>query len=734
MKKYLKTLYAFAVILMCSLVMFGCGVKIDKHTVKTGTIETTIPKGTTLVTDNFEAVLKYSDGTTKTIDASDVTFGSIDTTTTGVKDLKVTYEDYSFVVKIKVVESRADVATVTLFNSDIVTAYNANKGTQTNKQEEFTTKNDVYYVGDYNPFHFRINAKGIDGAGNLVDNLTNVRTNVKLEEVTYTGSTASYDLLTDTEVATYVDVNTENTTFDFKETARDKTFRITVSAENYDEAYFDEAPSFNMTVKVIDAYNAYDATDLSVLDNSGKYGWDDKKSDAMLAISNEINGVIIHNDIHVNDSDLPAGLFYTESEAEAIPAGVTSEEIEGTMKDDAGSQLYGRYLKANQEFNFIGNYYQIDFSNVTKAVVQNSTTGVHIDPNYVKGQANSDKAMTSHTSFMRFDPVEGNTTFPEINIKNIAFKGNGKRTERSAESGGLLLLKSKGTKFTADNTIYQDTFIGYMFERFDGFDNNKLTADQDQSNFEILNTKGYNCYNSLLYIWGAKNVLIENSELIGAGGPVMIVDHVGIPDDNILTGEGGFPSTVNVIASTLESYVTGNEPWFITYGANVLVPTIKAMNQAYQVAGQTFLQTKEDIPELINMICVTKSASTEGLSVGRIRSKVTIFENRTDFAEQVNNGDKSYGLYFQDIQAPTNLTDMAMYSCPPNIQDIMASGNLEALAATANYFESNKTGGYIASNNPTAPNGLYYDADYINIYLFNGMGAMFGLYPVDTQA
>lgn len=734
MKKYLKTLYAFAVIMICSIVMFGCGVKIDNITVKTGSLETTIAKDTTLVTDNFEATVKYSDGTKKTIDGSDVTFGSIDTTTTGVKDLSVKFEDYSFVVKIKVVETRADIATVTAFSSDIVTAYNTNKGQQSNAAEEFTTMNDVYYVGDYNPFNFRINAKGIDGAGNLVDDLTNIRTEVKLEKVTYNGTTPSYELLNATQVANYVDINTENTTFDFKEAARGNTFKITVSAVNYDEAYFDKAPSFDMTVKVIDAYNVYDATDLSVLDNTGKYGWNDKKTAALQTASDEINGVVIHNDIHVEDDDLATGLFYNETEAAAVPSGVTTETIVGTMKDDSGSQVYGRYLKANQKFDFIGNYYQIDFSNVTKAVVQNSTTGVKIDDNYVEGSnSNSEEAMTSHTSFLRFDPVEGNTTFPEINIKNIAFKGNGKRTERSAESGGLLLLKSKGVKFTADNTIYQDTFIGYMFERFDGFDDNKLTAEQDNSDFKIINTKGYNCYNSLLYIWGAKNVLIENSELIGAGGPVMIVDHVDIESANTLTGVGGFPSTVNIVASKLESFVTGNEPWFVAYGANVLIPTIKTMNQAFLPAGATFLQTKDGVAELINMICVSKSAATEGLSVGRIRSKVTIFETREDFEAQVDNGEKSYGLYFQDTQAPTNLTDMALSTFP---QDVEKMEDLDAakLAATANYFESNKTGGYVGTNDPTNPSGQYYLADYINIYLFNGMGAIFGLYPANPQA
>ena len=179
MRKYLRALYSFAIILVCSLVMFGCGVKIEDITVKTGTIDTTIAKNTALVTDKFEAVVKYSDDTKKTITSEDVTFGTIDTTTTGKKDLEVTFEDYTFVIKITVVETSADIATVTMFSSSILTDYNSNRAVESDKEEGFKLREEPYYVGDDNLFNFRINAKGIDGAGNIKSNLSNIRTNVE---------------------------------------------------------------------------------------------------------------------------------------------------------------------------------------------------------------------------------------------------------------------------------------------------------------------------------------------------------------------------------------------------------------------------------------------------------------------------------------------------------------------------------------------------------------------------
>jgi len=730
MNKYLKSLYAITVMLICSLIMFGCGVKIESHTIKSGTLETTIAKNTTLVTDNFEAVIKYSDNTSKTITSSDVTFGTIDTSTIGEKDLQVTYGDYSFVIKIKVVESSADIATVTMFNSNIVNDYTNNSNTQLNPQEEFVNRNDHYYVGDDNEFHFRINAKGIDGAGNIVNDLQNIRTAVKMESVTYTNNQPSYTVLTDAQVNNYVTINTENTTFDFKESAINHVFRITVSAVNYDEDYFDVAPSFNFTVKVVDGYNVYNATDLSVLDNTGEFGWNDIKSTALQEISNNINGVILHSDINVTNEDLPSGLFYNQTEANAVASGVTNQTIKGSLKDDSSYQLYGRLLNENQEFNFIGNYYQIDFSKVAKIVVETgSENGIITNDN------GEEEAITAHTSFMRFDPKENNTTFPNVNLKNVSFKGNGARSSKAIESGGMLLLKSKGTNFTADNTIYQDCFIGYMFERFDGFDNVELDSEGDHSTFKILNTKGYNCYNSLLYFWGAKDVLIENSELIGAGGPVMIVDHV---DNDETTGQGGFAPTINVINSNLESFVKGQEPWFVTYGATALAGQLVAADaiydavQMYQqldptIVRPTFLVEKDNVENMINMICVFKSSSAEGMTVSRIRGKVTIFDTREDFEEQVNNGDKSYGLYFQDAISADNLTDKARGSLAGAVN---GDGSID-FNKTYNYFESNQTGGYIGTDVTIGnlPVGEFYKGNYANVYLFNGMGAIFGLYP-----
>ena len=694
-KKIIYQIFSLLII-MFVFAIFGCTAKISDISIKSGSIDTIIVKNSEILTDNFEATVTYSDDTTKIITSKDVVFGDIDTSTTGEKILTITYDNFTKNIKIKVVESTADVVSVSMFNSLIKEDYLNNKKEQVNKQEEFMVLDQPYCVGDDNLFNFRINAKGVDKSGEI-QTLDKVRTNIKVE----LESNGEYTELNNEELNQYVTINTEDTTFDFTESAVGKTFKITVTAVNFDEDYFDNAPYFDMEIKVVDGYNVYNATDLSVLDNSGLYGWNDIKSQELQAISNNINGVLLHDNIRITDEDIPSGLKYNATEAAAISQVVTNQEIVGSIKDSSSYQVYNRLLNNNQEFQFIGNYYQLDFSEVSKIVVQdNKKDGIIVDETE---DHKNEKAITVHTSLIRFKPKQGNLTYPKVSVNNISFKGNGKRSNRAIESGGLILIKSEGTKFTANNNIYQDTLIGYFFENFTG-DNNNVTAENDQSAYYIINSKGYNCYNSLVYLFGAKDVIIEDSELIGAGGPVMIVDHV---DNNENDGTGGYPTNVSIINSKLESFVTGAEPWFATFeGAKSLADSLKTADnllygQVPEAVRPTFLVDKDDIEDMMNMLCVAKSSSAEGLTTSIIRSKVTIYESREDYEAQINDGDRSYGLVF---------------------------GNIIPEKTEYNYFQSNKTGAYAASNGSISANN-YFEGNYVNVYVFNGMGCIFELYP-----
>ena len=169
MKKIAKYVSALVLCLIAGVVLTACGkTKITSAYIKSGTIATTIVKNEQLDTSNAVAVIEYSNDTVKEVGSNDLTFGTIDTSTVGTKDLKVTYDGFNFTVKIKVVATEADVSVVTSFSSDLLTEFKANSGEKINEREEFAIKNKVQLVGDDNALDFRINAKGVDGNGNLV--------------------------------------------------------------------------------------------------------------------------------------------------------------------------------------------------------------------------------------------------------------------------------------------------------------------------------------------------------------------------------------------------------------------------------------------------------------------------------------------------------------------------------------------------------------------------------------
>ena len=101
--------------------------------------------------------------------------------------------------------------------------------------------------------------------------------------------------------------------------------------------------------------------------------------------------------------------------------------------------------------------------------------------------------------------------------------------------------------------------------------------------------------------------------MIKCGGPVMIVDYKNDTDAN---GEGECPSNVHVKNCVLQSYVTGNESWFKSFGdgAATLVATIKGLNGLYNPAILTG-STKSfiDSQGRMNLIALYKSGDAEGL-------------------------------------------------------------------------------------------------------------------------
>lgn len=765
MKKIAKYVSALVLCLIAGVVLTACGkTKITSAYIKSGTIATTIVKNEQLDTSNAVAVIEYSNDTVKEVGSNDLTFGTIDTSTVGTKDLKVTYDGFNFTVKIKVVATEADVSVVTSFSSDLLTEFKANSGEKINEREEFAIKNKVQLVGDDNALDFRINAKGVDGNGNLVEDLTKVRTQIKFEEVGGTDVQPTYRELTDAEVEQIALVDTENTTIDFVDgVATGKTYRITVSAVNYDPIYFDKQnpASFTATVKVVDGYNVYTAEQLSVVDNqNNENGWTALKQAWGLENVNPKN-VVLQSSVKITKDVVPARNFYTQEEVNNLESSLknkTNQPIVGSLKDATSSYegLYVRNVLDGEEFNLYGNYFDIDASSVPAMVLDTDDNGVWVAED---GQGENEY-ITTHKSFIRFNGsklVDGKVTHvnagggeasqANASMQDVYFIGNGPRSSNPIASGGIILTKARALNFEANNVIQKDFFIGYFTEYgynlseegivgADALKNVKNEGNPNLNNkFEYINCKGYNNYNTIVYLYGSPSVYFENCDFVGAGGPVMIVDHVVTQNShNKLTGEGGYATNIDVVNSNMVSYVNGFEPWFVTYGATEQIQTISALNQAYTALNKSFLTQNEDnIDGFMNMIFVFKNngelSFTEDVCL--TRGYARMFNTVEDYESYYTTGKLADGstYYGYDRTMAYDSNDQYHYTGEA------ARENLAAAISSKEFgrLEASTSGdclSIVTTPTPTGPN--FASGKYLNLYLSNGFGVMMQLYDVNA--
>lgn len=693
MKSLLKQpAFIVACVLMLCLVPLalfaGCGeTKITSAIVKQGTLETTIARGETLDTTNTVVIVTWSDDTTEEVSGDVLSFSDIDTETVGAKTLVITYtydenKTYDFNVTIQVVATEADVSAITSLSSQLLTDFTNNKAEKANKQEEFYDRTQPLYVGDDNAFNFRINANGIDGAGNLITKLERVRTEITVELKGDNPTTAdveadsTYTLLAGDDLARYVTIDTVNTALDFTEEAIGHTFRVRVTAANIAEGYAESACSFTAELSVIDGFNVYTAKELSVFDNHNS-GYDAMKQ--ALGLPSEVNGVVLQNNIQITADDVAQNLLWSESDNISSIQQNTDQEIIGTPKDSSGSGIYYREMTENGEFNFVGNYFSVDLSQFPKMVVEGSN-GNQGGVNVAEGEI-----MTSHFSTFYVTNVSANTQFTEetaLNFKNVYFIGNGELNSEPENSGAIILLKNTRTNFNAYNTVTQNFYIGYFMQL--GAD----TTSEYTGEYVVDSCKGYNSYQCLFYAWGAEHLMIKDSEFIGAGGPAIIADHCEKSSTN--DAASGYASNIDIINSNIESKITGQEPWFVSYGATELAMQLVSggeslfdgSNEGLPATDKTIYAGRvgDNVPQ-INVVALLKSSSAEGLTNERIRGYVRIFDTLADY-------NKYYGLDGETADTSIN------YGLDMTLGDSLAD---RAMANDAHYFESSGNGGYINS-------------------------------------
>lgn len=741
MKKFLSAL-ALCLCLMGTILLAGCDPKISSVQLVNGSITTTILVNTQLDTTNAKATVFFEDKTSATIEADQLTFGSIDTSTAGNKTLTVTYQDYTFEVIIKVVAAEVDLYEVASFESNLLTNFTYNFS-KTNANEQYVTNKSVITVGDDNKVDFDIVAKTLDSSNNPVS--VTARTLISLE----LKSADTYTAVANT--AEYATIDTANTTIDFNDNAIGKTFRVTIKPKNIMDGISEEEVTLVCELQVVDGYNVYNAHDLSVFDNANLSAKEGSKSPKWTTLKTEwglmdvdAKNVILLRNISITKDDIPADSFWTTSSndydtyaSQAIGVSVEGSLIDRRYSSDAALEsIYFRFIGDDDDFTFYGNGFTVDAHEIPLVVVDDDNVVIKSYADTRDGE----QSVTSHTcifkvqggeydndtksySFLENDvPTRGTSCF-----RDITFIGNGKRTDESKYSGGIILSKAWATNFTAENTIYKNFFIGY-YVAF-GMSNE---AGREDSKYIIKDTKGFNNYNTHLYCWGAHDVLLENCTMQRAGGPVIIATHANTNDYNQSTGEGGHPTFINAVNCTLESYVVGTEPWFAQYSAAPYVQQIATADALYNgqaglASGKTILKDYDPqdgsgvTPNAMNMIVIYLNGATKSFTPYVNRGYVRIFDNQQDYENYYSTTNPQKTTYGLDLGTDT-FGDGSACSTKP----FTVTGNPV-------YFESSNNGGYINSSVQTngdtsyTSNKSYTDGKFVNIYLA-GVGAMIELF------
>ena len=513
------------------------------------------------------------------------------------------YEDSAF--KVEFDEDKEIKANITLYakwevitqilvldislNENLV-KHVANKEEKENKKTEFFVRDETYKVGASNPWSFEPEISLI------TFNPETLETNpITVKEWEYDIKVFKLideiyqDVTSDLEFVESID--NVKCAVDFSSKAVGETFKVAITPAGLTEKQIDKIDEYRVQFEfeVVDGYNVYNAKDLALYENRTEgdvaEAWIKFKQENNIPVLENVNSLILHSDINVTKEDIPSYFFYQESELNTSDPDYA--RALGSLKDN--ERIYS-FEKENSEFAINGNYFTVSASSI-KEVVRES------------GEITVEGEVISHSCLFFAEGENSNIKFENINLI-----GNAPRVENAIKSGGIIIVKS------AVKTVFYNNIISCSFITF--------FAELNTNEFLIDNCKAYDAFNSFVYNWGSSNVIIQDSEMIGAGGPIIIQDHVDSTD-----ADGGKVPGTTVNNSVLESYVTGTEGWFTIVKASAIVPQIKSLDAIFNMVGRSFLKPNKDQSlTYLNLICVNKSGDAQTITSQKISGSISIDE------------------------------------------------------------------------------------------------------------
>ena len=605
-----------------------------------------------------DLILDYDANLTATEGEKTVTFKYIDTVLDNAErkgDFKVTVYKNAVDMEEVYVSDFSIPTSLALRANKIANAGTAEYGSEQFAGQFYGGGDATYYVGDDNAFKFlpRMTALVYDDNGAASTSIVSLYRSVATISM-YNDQTTNYDVLSareventnyveyyagDDKIVTFDSLNNEYSFNQDSNVCVGKKFKISVvPASNY--VSDDEINPVVIEIKVIDAFNVYNAKQLSAIDNyNGYHNWDDEdklnvwndiKLSAGVPTDRAVNGVVLHNDLTLTTSDIPQE-FLIEAEATATytdddpnTPDVTINAGDKVLRDN--TDFYIR--EQGGEFVIQGNYFNIDTSKMPKAgshALFPTQTGNHYGDDF------------SNVTLFKFRGTlaEGSIQGQDLNatISNLSLVGNASRNElkdsmdKPLSAGGLIFLKSQLGVTTVNNVTGNSYFISYFPD-----------SDEDELNRNgkvVLNSvKCYDSYQNAAFLWGNTTIEINNSTLENSGGPLIIMQH---PTDN---GRGfgsraTFIPTMTATNSNLKSELNGGEFWFSAVNAGPLVSQVTVLDSLFTLLSvNKAMFTNVNGAQKMNIVAVTMTATSnpaEAVEDGTSQARVAITKNSKTF-------------------------------------------------------------------------------------------------------
>ncbi len=688
MKSKIKRIAGFFTMLVMLLcVITACGDrKILSLKIKEGTLQYMYLQNAEYSFDDLKVIVSYNDNTTEEVGKDKLTISEFSTATIGNHKVTITYDTKSIEVTLKVTNNEDEYYTLNGIElPQSIVNRNNNTSVQENKETEFYVRDNIYVVGDDNPFVFFPNLTALDDN----DDLMTINKYRSISKIYLLNSDNNYELVSEENVATYVTIDDMNSSYDFTEDAIGKQFKLEVRPYYLNEEQLLEVEQWTLSLefKVVDGYNVTNAKELGLMNNYDDSSnidlnleWTTFLANANITKPADLKGLVLHNDLEVTTNDLPSAFV-----------------LNNHLRDYL--DLYTHKVALGGEFKIYGNYFTIDFSKLPLVDTETASDGV------------------SHSSvFKTYMEEEQVATYSKNSVasfENLSLIGNANRVDSEEGFGGLIMNKAHGHKVVFDNMIIKTFYINSYMEFYG-------------ANLNLNHVKSYDAYQGLIFSWGGNDLTITNSELKRAGGPAMILQHIDPNKSDCYTcGTNSIPNVVVDEKTIIESYVAGTEAWFVKLGLTDIAANIKKLNATFGNNG-SFVKTENGVDKM-NIIAINM---TNGMGLGGqgAQGKVVVGSKEVVNLMKNENADTNLILNVTENKAPVFKTaegGLGYIVSPDNVNFL-----LQNFYAENDYIETVATGNqqlYLKSLNNAQKEAALSAGDYIGLY-YQGIGISLGYF------